>query len=333
MKKKTFWGYDPKLTDDYISSLESQVDILTSKLTAMSMDLNSANDELSYLREKSKSPKELSDTNETLEKKIQEVTKENNGLIEKYAQLRDEKNKKIAVLMEENEKLVMKIKKLEEQVSKKSDEEKSRTDFVRNDFILAASRERAFEEMEKIREAARDDMLNNVDEYVAALEESNKKLKSIVSELRAEYNAVTDDLAKSVNKVFEALWVMDAYNERVEKDLISTKSISVNLKQRIEELCDESAVGAGKMPRIRPEILRGYAISDKRRDELMSKFNPDYKAESEEQLNAKDETAEIQAAKNEKTDIGFDDELIVPKKPETLKINTKIKPMDVFGLK
>ncbi|MDD2269293.1 MAG: hypothetical protein PHY15_07115 [Eubacteriales bacterium] len=333
MKKKTFWGYDPKLTDDYISSLESQVDILTSKLTAMSMDLNSANDELSYLREKSKSPKELSDTNETLEKKIQEVTKENNGLIEKYAQLRDEKNKKIAILMEENEKLVMKIKKLEEQVSKKSDEEKSRTDFVRNDFILAASRERAFDEMERIRKAAREDMINNVDEYVAALEESNNQLKAIVSELRAEYNAVSDDLAKSVNKVFEALWVMDAYNERVEKDLISTKSISVNLKQRIDEMCDESAAGTGKMPKIRPEIFRGSAISDKRRDELMSKFNPDYRAESEELSSAKEETAEIQEAKNDKTDIGLDDELIVPKKPETLKINTKIKPIDVFGLK
>ena len=333
MMKKTFWGYDPKKAEEYINSLESQVDILTSKLTAMSMDLNSANEELTYLRDKSKSPKELSDTNESLNKKIHDLTKENSGLIEKYAQLRDEKNKKIATLMEENEKFAVKIRKLEEELTKKQVFEKPQTEYVRNDFIISTSRERAFEEMEKIRKASREDMLNNVDQYIISIEDSNAQLKSVISELRAEYNVITDELAKSVNKVFESLWLMDAYNERIQKGFIPTKDISEKLKSHIDELFEETDFSHMKISKVRTDVFRNTSLSDEKRNEFMMKFNQKPEEETTDVQSQNREVATPTSSNNNIIDTIPEREQIDFKTPDVLKVNTKIKPNDIFGMK
>ncbi|HBL85285.1 MAG: hypothetical protein A2Y17_03560 [Clostridiales bacterium GWF2_38_85] len=343
--KKTIWGYDKKSADEYISTLEGQIDIMTSKLTALTMELNSANEELSYLRETSKSPRDYTDMHDKLSKRVQELEKENAALVEKYAQLRDDRNARITALMHENDTLAGQIANYKEQLQMQNSRPKY--DLYNNDYMMSTTRDRALNEMDKIRKTTSDEIMNHIDTYIAAVEDANYQMKKIIGEVRSDYSAVADDLSKSMNKVFESLWVIDAYNERIEKDMIPTQKIALDLKKRVNELAEAASISGIRIPKFKYEEQSTTPTKDAR-EEFLSKLNfsrddenrysrqeKSAKRNDENRISEQRQYADLSPEQRSYSDLTYDTKSEISKDnskhAEALKINTKIKPIDVFG--
>ena len=337
---------DRRSTEEYISTLEDQVDSLTSKLASLTIQLNTVTEEASYLRETSKSPREFNEMQEKLTKRIRELEVESAGLSEKFSKQTAESNNKVTALKHDNELLQHQLAAFKDQLTRM--DTLQRYNPFRSDGLTDKGDDNTERFQEPIDFNVSEEMTAHVEAYVATVAEANHAISAIISELRSDFGSVVENLSDSVNNVFESLGAIDAFNQRIELSMIPTEEIAMELKQHVAELADAVKQSTAKVQQsifdkhsanqMRESYEKGFSKFSAPKDGLKISGQFTKQTNGSKQTEADVNTAPSSPSAVPPLTAQIGDEIKTAKESESvdaagLKVNTRIKLIDVFGKK
>lgn len=313
--RKSLWGYHIGDSDALINSLQNQNNLMTTKITTLTMELSSMKEEMRKSAADKASYTGIQD--EALKEKIASLERENNLL-------KLQNDAKLAAM--EQEKAQM-LTQMSTQTQKQSGYEgaSSAESLNYSPQILGTLCERVYHDMEKMRRETAYTMMSEIDNYTDTVAENNEKMQSAISEIKEQYDSIIENLSDSVNKVFELLHTVEQSGEQLKKKTLPIDTITDELKLNVKKSVQASIKAT-------ENIFRGSKISEATGNDRAF----DYADESARVEPAVNETAFPQWQKGKlvpdfkKEPVSVEKSVI--KRDSMIGIQTKINPKDIIDM-
>jgi hypothetical protein len=317
--RKSLWGYNISDADALINSLQNQNDLMTTKITNLTLELNNIKEEMRK-NTSGKVPSGTNESEEAFQKKIVELEKENELL--KY-----QNEGKIAALEKENAFLSAQVS---SRMPKQSVLEKPvETSNLSNhsSAMIGTLCERVYHDMEKMRRETASAMMSEIDNYTDTVAETNEKMHTAVSQIQEQYEEIVEQLSESVNKAFELFHSIEVNSEEMKNKILPIDNLSAELKLNVKKAVQTSIKAT-------EDIFRGKGVSDYPSSEYDKSL--DF---SDEALTAELENGGVSFPQWQKGKLKPEfrkevklSEQNLPKRDSLIGIHTKINTKDIIDL-
>lgn len=200
--KKSLWGYDIDQADETIRTLQSQNDMLTTKIAKMTIRLA-----------------ELEKAVEARDK--QALPEQDQNLIAKNEELK----RTVEQLEQQNKRLTERVNQLEASASSDYSGERLGDLFAR-----------AYGNIENMQRDMSDQMRDSVRIFANLVAEYNDKMKESLGGVQQQYNDMMVQLAERLDNILEGFSVIEDASNKIQEALISPDDIVKEFQQKIDKV-------------------------------------------------------------------------------------------------
>ncbi|NLK39885.1 MAG: hypothetical protein GX303_06565 [Clostridiales bacterium] len=232
--KKSLFGYNIKKTDELVSALQNQNDIMTTKLSTLTEKLTDATTELEAAKAEIERLTERLTLTNTSDQRIDELKARIEKLEKEKIDAKNEAEQKLAAAEE-------KIKVLSEQLNaEKQREDTSPAENSSLQRLVGSICERAYIDMERMRQNTIEEMEKQLATYSGIIEEYADRMQSSISDIKSEHGGIVNDISKSLSSIFDNLKTIESATQKLESNIYPMKNLSKEMTTKLKAVIDST---------------------------------------------------------------------------------------------